>query len=86
MYQIFINPKLGKRLAKYPASEQKKLKKTLKALTTNPLPKGKNLKKLQGKTQTYWRIRIGEWRIIYHFEPKTKIIQIIDIDLRVNIY
>jgi len=86
MWEISINDKIGKRLQKLPTSEQKKIKKTLLSLKHNPLPKGKDLKKLQGKKQTFWRIRIGNLRIIYTFSPKQKLIEIINIDFRGQVY
>lgn len=86
MYKIVINEKLGKRLQKLPLSEQKKVKKTLMSLSHNPLPKGKDLKKLQGKKQTFWRIRVGDLRFIYALLPKKKLVKMIKIDFRGRVY
>lgn len=86
MWKVVINDKIGKRLQKLPSSEQKKIKKTLTSLRHNPLPKGKDLKKLQGKKHTLWRIRTGDLRFIYTLLPKKKLIKMIKIDFRGRVY
>lgn len=86
MYEIVINRKIGKRLAKLSASEQKKIKKVLRDLKKSPLPKGRDLKKLHSKKYPIWRIRIGDLRIIYAFFPKEKIIKVVKIDFRGRVY
>jgi len=86
MWKISINDKIGKRLQKLPHSEQKKIKKTLVSLSQNPLPRGKDLKKLQGKKYTFWRIRVGDLRFIYTLLPKKKLIKMIKIDFRGRVY
>ncbi|MBL7159261.1 type II toxin-antitoxin system RelE/ParE family toxin [Candidatus Microgenomates bacterium] len=86
MWKIAINDKVGKRLQKLPHSEQKKIKKTLTSLSHNPLPKGKDLKKLQGKKFTFWRIRVGDLRFIYTLSSQKKLIIMIKIDFRGRIY
>ena len=86
MWKIAINDKIGKRLHKLPRSEQKKIKKTLNSLNRNPFPKGKDLKKLQGKKHTFWRIRVGDLRFIYALFPKKKLIKMIKIDFRGRVY
>lgn len=54
------------------------------ALTNNPRPLG--CKKLKGKHSEYWRIRIGNYRVIYDINDEVRIIDIKDVGHRKDIY
>lgn len=86
MYQVVINDAIGRRLSKLPVSDHKKIKKILQILQENPLPKGKDLKKMSSQNFPLWRIRIGNLRIIYCLLSDKKIIEVVNIDFRGNIY
>jgi mRNA interferase RelE/StbE len=47
---------------------------------------GKNVKKLHGYTSETWRYRIGNFRLFYIIDEKEKIVVIISIDDRKNVY
>ena len=55
----------------------------IEALATNPRPSG--CKKLQG-TSGLWRIRSGSWRIVYSIDDASKIILILAIGDRKEVY
>jgi mRNA interferase RelE/StbE len=38
----------------------------VRALATNPRPPG--CKKLSGTRRTFWRVRVGDWRLVYVIE------------------
>ena len=86
MFAIIINKAIGKRLARLPTSDQKKIYKVLSDLENNPFPENRDLKKMQGASFPIWRIRIGNLRIIYTVLADSKTIKVADIDFRGNVY
>jgi mRNA interferase RelE/StbE len=46
----------------------------LKALASNPRPPG--VKKIKGQ-QDLWRIRVGDWRVIYAIDDGKRIVDIV---------
>lgn len=86
MYKVLVDDNIGKKVVKIPQADQKKIVKVLKLLQQTPLPSGKDLKKLESASFPTWRIRIGNIRIVYSYSPVRKIVKIVDIDYRGNVY
>jgi len=64
--------------------ELKKIQLAIDALSENPHPVGN--KKLKGEYQNFYRIRIGDYRVLYSIKDKIKIIDIRQIGHRKDIY
>ena len=84
MYTIAINPSALKELSKLPKATVKKAEKAIDSLANNPRPIG--VKKLKGSDEDLYRIRVGDYRIIYSIEDEIKIIDILKIGHRKEIY
>jgi mRNA interferase RelE/StbE len=82
MYQVVIEKNAEKQLAKIPAPYFNRIVKAIEDLANNPRPHG--YKKLTGRTG--YRIRIGDYRVIYNIEDKVLFVYVIDIGHRKNIY
>ncbi len=74
MYQIVYEKRVYKDLDKIPNLDVEKILSTFKELSLNPMPAGS--KKLSGKFGLY-RVRQGDYRIIYTLDHKVKEIRII---------
>lgn len=61
-YRLYFQPRAEKALLKAPREMQKRLRTAVLALAESPRPHG--AKKLKGKRDT-WRIRVGDWRVVY---------------------
>ena len=81
-YKIFIRRKAQKQLAKLPANDYKKVKQTILNLAYEPRPAGS----LKLKGRDGWRVRQGNYRIIYEIKDNELIITVIDIGHRKDIY
>lgn len=81
MYSVTIRSKAEKHFARLPKNLQEKLAKKLKQLEKDPFQAGLDIKKLAG-TQNCYRLRVGEFRIIYQMDTTLKKIFIMDIDFR----
>ena len=84
MYTITINPSALKELSKLPKAIIKKTEKAISALAEQPRPVG--VKKLKGIEEDLYRISVGDYRVIYSIEDEIKIIDILRIGHRKDIY
>jgi len=56
----------------------------LRNMATDPLAPNNNVKKLQGREG--YRLRVGDWRIIYEIRDEQLIVLVLDIGPRGGIY
>lgn len=82
MYQLVIDRSAQKQLGKIPPPHFNRIIKAINNLADNPRPTG--CKKLTGRSG--YRIRIGNYRVIYNIDDKILIVFIIDAGHRKNIY
>jgi mRNA interferase RelE/StbE len=82
MYQIKLDRRVEKELDKIPNKIFDKIKKVIRSLKNNPRPLG--VKKLTNLE--HWRIRVGEYRILYEIDDKDKVITIFKIKHRKEAY
>lgn len=83
-YSISIRASALKELSRLPKSILKKAESAIDSLSENPRPDG--VKKLKGSDENLYRIRIGDYRIIYLIEDEIKIVDIRKIGHRKDIY
>ena len=83
IYKIVFDKKVIKDLKKIDKTWQKKIIQTIETtLTTQPY----SGKKLVGNLSDYFRIRVGNYRIIYEIFDEVVTVEIIKIKHRKNIY
>jgi len=81
-YSIEILRSAQKELAKINEIDRIKLINSIRSLALEPRPNG--CKKLSGRSA--WRIRIGNYRIIYEIQDQKLVILIVAVGHRKNIY
>jgi mRNA interferase RelE/StbE len=82
-YRIEFAPAADRQFRKLPRDIQARLKVRIDALMGNPRPRG--VEKLQGEDDHY-RIRIGDYRVIYQVLDKVLLILVVKIGHRREIY
>lgn len=82
-YTIFYLRSVTKDFRRIPAAISERIGKAINALRENPLPEG--CKKIHGYDDTF-RIRIGDYRIIYEVKSVIRIITIVKIGHRRDAY
>lgn len=82
-WQVLLLKGPQKILRKLPADVRSRLLSTLHGLEDEPNPNG--VKKLSGY-ENYYRIRVGDWRIIYAVEEDRMIILVLEIGSRGGVY
>jgi mRNA interferase RelE/StbE len=81
-YRVSITRKAQKELANLQIEDYESVKNNIKDLTNLPRPQG--CKKLTGRDG--WRIRVGDYRVIYEIDDKEKIVTVLHIGHRREIY
>ncbi len=81
-YTIVIEKLAEKFIVKLPKSEKERV---LKAI--NQLPEGSDIRELKGKkNKGLYRLRVGDYRIIYTIDNGKLIVCVVDADNRGDIY
>ncbi len=84
MYKVIVIRSAEKELEKLPTRTVRKIFGALEDLSQNPRPVGS--KKLVGQKENLWRIRIGDYRIVYLIEDKIRIVEVRRAGHRKDIY
>lgn len=82
-YEITFTRSASKEIQSLSSSLVNRIFPKIEALATEPRPKG--CTKLSGY-ENLWRIRIGDYRVIYSVDDKTELIDIIAIKHRKDAY
>ncbi len=80
MYHIIIKKKAKKFIDKLPMNERKRI-----VCAIELLPNGEDIKKLKGYDELF-RLRVGEYRIIYSVDNGKLIVYVVDAGSRGDIY
>ena len=75
-YEILIHNNVQKIIKKLPKNLILEMLDSMNDLANNPRPNGS--KKLKGY-KNLWRIRVGEWRIIYAIEDERLIVLVVEL-------
>lgn len=82
MYRIIIKKKAKKFIDKLPKNERKRI-----ATEIKQLPNGEDIKRLKGENNKgLFRLRVGDYRIIYSVDNGELIVYVIDAGNRGEIY
>ena len=81
-YQVILQKSVVRFLKKIDKKSQKRLAIAIELLKIHPRPpKAKKL-----TNENLWRVRVGDYRIIYEIEDEVLTVHIIKIGLRKNVY
>ena len=83
-YIVTIRKQAIKELERLPKKDTQQISKAIDELSGNPRPNG--CKKLKGESEYIWRIRVGNYRVLYTIEDRVKIVEVRKIGHRKNIY
>lgn len=81
-YSISIKPSALKEFEAIPTKVIRQITRRIQFLSENPRPQGSE--KLSGKEQ--YRIRQGDYRIVYSIDDKAKIVDVVKIGHRREVY
>ncbi|MBZ5619573.1 MAG: type II toxin-antitoxin system RelE/ParE family toxin [Acidobacteriia bacterium] len=84
MYTVVTTKSFDKALAKLPANWQKRIVAKIKEVAVNPYAPNINLTKLQGRDG--YRLRVGDWRVIYELDDERLVMLVLELGARGGIY
>ena len=84
MYRILISNSAEKDMDKLPSAALKKVEAAIDYLSHEPRPAG--CKKLKGFYENLWRIRVGDYRVVYLIADKIEVIDIRRVRHRKDVY
>ena len=82
-YKVYLLKSSDRDIRKIDKQEIKRIVESIKSLEENPFPK--QSKKLKGSESSY-RLRIGDYRILYEVDIQNKIVEIFHIRHRKDAY
>ena len=81
-YRLFLLPRAQKELARLPTDAYERIRAAIRALAEEPRPPG--CRKLSGREG--WRIRIGDYRVLYEIEDTPKTVTVVQVGHRRDVY
>lgn len=84
MYKVVVSKTALKKFRKLLPSDKKKVLKVIKELELDPLAPHLKTKKLKGKKNVFYRVRMGDLRLIFYIESSQ--VFITKVDFRGAIY
>ena len=84
MYTVITTRSFNKAIAKLPTNWQKRTVAKIKEVAVNPHAPSNNLTKLQGREA--YRLRVGDWRVIYELHDDRLVMVILEVGPRGGIY
>ena len=82
-YRLLIEKKVYKDLDRVPSQELERIHKSMTGLEQDPYPAG--VKKLKGTAGRY-RIRQGDYRIVYTIDESSKVVNVLLVRHRKDVY
>ena len=83
MYQVVTTKSFAKALAKLPLNWQKRIVAKIKEVAVDPYAPNNNLTKLQGRDG--YRLRVGDWRVVYELQDERLVMLVLDVGPRGDI-
>jgi mRNA interferase RelE/StbE len=84
MYTVVTTKSFNKAIARLPANWQKRIVAKIREVAANPYAPNNNLTKLQGRDA--YRLRVGDWRVIYELHDDRLVMLVLEVGPRGGIY
>ena len=84
MYEIFFTKKADRALRKMSRKTARLIREKLDQLAQDPYARNPNVTKLQGRPG--YRLRVGDWRVIYELEDDRLVIMVLKVAPRGGVY
>ena len=82
-YAVVFARSARKELQNLDPQVARRIIKQIEALVTDPRPSG--VVKLEGATDL-WRIRIGQWRVVYRISDRDRLVDVVAVRHRSDVY
>lgn len=82
-YRVLFKPSAARELNRLPLALTERIERAIDALVAEPRPA--SVKKLQGAANL-WRVRVGDYRIVYEIHDREIVIVVLRIAHRKDVY
>jgi len=83
-YELQIVPSAQKEIAALPTSVRRRVDEHIRALADDPRPKG--ALPMKGKKKGLYRLRVGDYRIVYQVRDKVLVVVVVKVGHRGHVY
>lgn len=83
MYEVYLERSAERALKRLLIKDFQRIVIHIKALAQNPRPSG--CRKISG-SKSDWRIRVGDYRVIYEIDDKAKVVRVMRVRHRREVY
>ena len=84
-YQIaYANRHVERQVATLPATVQRRVTRAISSLSSDPRPPG--VRKLAGGLEGAWRIRVGDYRVLYDIDDGAQVVNVLAVVHRRDAY
>lgn len=83
-YQVIFTRKAAKDIRQLNKADIPRVVEKAESLGDDPRPPGS--KKLLGIQEEFWRIRVGQYRVIYQVKEKVKVVNVTKVGHRKDVY
>jgi len=83
-YELFISRQAIKDIEGLPKRDVPRVTSAIEALADDPRPQG--CKKLKGQREYLWRVRVGNYRIIYDIKYGVRVVEVREVGDRKDVY
>jgi mRNA interferase RelE/StbE len=83
-YRVLVDSRAARSLQKLPKHAVERIDKLIGRLSEDPRPPG--VKMLRGRFKEGWRIRVGEYRLLYRIDDDSREVRIFEIGHRREVY
>lgn len=84
MFKIAYTKQAADQLVEAPAKVQRLILSKIETLAANPFAKNNNVKALAG--QEAYRLRVGDWRVVYAVQAQVLVLLVVRIARRDKVY
>jgi mRNA interferase RelE/StbE len=84
MYAVLTTKSFDGALAKIPVNWRKRIVAKIREVAANPYAPNSNQKKLRGRDA--YRLRVGDWRVIYELQDECDVMLVLAVGSRGGIY
>ncbi len=83
-YAVLLERRADRELRRLPDTALRRVNSTLEALSSRPIPRG--AVKLRGEQSEGWRVRVGDYRILYTIDDSRRVVTVYRIGHRRDVY
>lgn len=83
-YRVELKPQADRQLQRLPQPVQIRIVRALRGLADNPRPRG--VKKLADDAEDLYRIRVGDYRVVYQIQDDRLIVLVVRVGHRRDVY